>query len=267
MLFLWLIMKRIEDESNTGPVAKNEKRSLYFNPQFECQLITNLIADFRLQTTGYDNVQTVDELFRILGADSIQGFYDYVHHETPLHDWFPKRDPSKGHILESPIKGYSKDFAIKSSLMQLVSLSLVRQLTQEELEKTDYIVGFAESGIAVASSVSLISGIPMIATRTTQGEVPIKNRFVLHEPGAPFEGLYTSIPSGTRVWGIDDELTKGWTLTSFYKALVEQGIHVVANSVVFEILGNGMDGKNYFEMETGRRLYTLIKINLPGKQN
>lgn len=250
---------------NLGIAAMVERRTtLAFDRQFEQQLVTSLITDFNLAVSAPEELHTINELYQDLGVDSIQGFYDYVHQRTPLHAWLPKkRDSSKGYILQSPIKGYSREFAIKRSLMQLVALSLIRQLEPEELKQIEYVVGFAESGIGLAMCVSLLSGIPMIATRTTPDDVPEKGRIALYEPGASFAGLYTSIPEGSRVWLVDDEMTRGWTAVSFYNSFVERGIKVVANSVVFEVLGRGMDGKNYFEQETGRELNTLIKINLP----
>lgn len=250
---------------NLGIAAMVERQTtLAFDRQFEQQLVANLVNDFNLPVPEPERLDTIDKLYKNLRVNGIQGFYDYVHQETPLHDWLPKKgDPSKGYILESPIKGYSKEFAIRRSLMQLIGVSLIRQLDPETLGQVEYIVGFAESGIALTTCVSMLSGIPMIATRTTPEDVPEQGRISLYEPGASFAGLYTSIPAGSRVWLIDDELTRGWTAESFYKTFIENGITVVANSAVFEVLGKGMNGKNYFEQNTGEELYTLIKIRLP----
>lgn len=235
-----------------------------YGVQFEQRLVTDLIRDFSLGISSPTETRSLAQLYQNLGVNNLQGFYDYVHRKTPLHGWIPRHgDETKGYILQSRIKGYSEDFASMGSLMELISLSLIQQLPTEELENIDAIVGFAESGIAIASNVSAVSGIPMIATRTTPEDVPAKNRLELREPGASFEGLYTSIAPGVRAWLIDDELTRGWTLVSFLRAFEEHGVEVVSTSVVFEVMGEGMDGKNYFEQKTGRNLNTLIRLSLP----
>lgn len=249
---------------NLGLAAKRERETLSFDRQFEQRLVRDLVSDFQLEVVSPEEIGSIQQLFQALNVEGLQGFYDFVHQRTSLHGWIPRsEDETKGHILQSLIKGYSQEYAMRRSFMQLLGLSLARQLSEEERQNIDYLVGFAESGIAIASCASLISGLPMIATRTTPEDVPAEGRITLKEPGASFEGLYTSIPAGAKIWLIDDEITRGWTLASFYQTFQEQGVEVVATSVVFEVLGERMEGKAYFEEATGKQLNTLIKLSLP----
>jgi len=240
---------RLQDERENGPLRN---------------LARELARDFGLSIVGVEFVRNLKDLYGLFGVTCLQELYDTINKERPLHSWLKRDDdPSKTHILQSPIKGHSLEFAVVPSLMKLLGRELVSQLNPGELNRVDAVVGLAESGISIANYAALAADRKMVATRTTAFDVPLQDRIILKEPGAAFEALYTSIPRGTRIWLVDDELTRGWTLVSFVEKFREMGVEVVAASSVFEVLEGNSDGKRHFQEKTGLPLHTLLRIKAP----
>lgn len=94
------------------------------------------------------------------------------------------------------------------------------------LEKVDYILGFAEGGVLAAYGVSEVTNIPMIGSYRVR--LKSSPEIIFTEPHSERSTHYIyGLNPGNRIVIVEDEITTGSTLCSAVSELTKQKIEVV----------------------------------------
>jgi len=124
---------------------------------------------------------------------------------------------------------------------------VLRETAQElasmlNLEKVDYIVGFAEGGLLAAYGVSMVTNTPMIGSYRVR--LKSSPEIIFTEPHSERATHYIyGLKPNDRVVIVEDEITTGSTLVSAVSELTKQQIDVV-DIGAYIICKNFMDKKH-----------------------
>ncbi|MGV8151223.1 MAG: phosphoribosyltransferase domain-containing protein [Candidatus Woesearchaeota archaeon] len=124
---------------------------------------------------------------------------------------------------------------------------VLRETAQElanmlNLEKVDYIVGFAEGGLLAAYGVSMVTDIPMIGSYRVR--LKSSPEIIFTEPHSERSTHYIyGLKPGDRIVIVEDEITTGSTLVSAVSELTKKNIDVV-DIGSYIICKNFMDKKH-----------------------
>lgn len=130
---------------------------------------------------------------------------------------------------------------------------------QLDLEKADYIVGFAEGGLIPAFAVASVANKPMVGSYRVRCKLP--NEIIFSEPHSERSAHYVyGLCPGDKVIIVEDEITTGDTLENAIRSFAEKNIEVV--DIGTYLLPNNFPNANKEREQLLQRVKYLHRISV-----